>query len=228
MIIGICLLYKYTNKKKRLHRRGVEHGSAKWGDSNEMKSLADKTAKPHMKPLLSSDGKRVFDEKGNFVGVIIDNNLLLTKEVYLSLNSRQHLLNLNILIIGGSGTEKTRFFTKPNIRTCLHKPQRTSFRQILQFTRKMLKEAGYELRVFNLIRMEHSNNYNPFHYVFDHNGNLSKDNIKKMVNVLFKSTKGEGEKDDFCSQKGQTLFESLVYLLFEESEYNLNLTKTVK
>jgi type IV secretion system protein VirD4 len=84
----------------------------------------------------------------------------------------------------------------------------------------MLKEAGYEVRVFNLIEMEHSNNYNPFHYVYDHNGYLSEDNIKKMVNVLFKSTKGEGEKDDFWSQKGQSLLESIVYLLFEESEYN--------
>lgn len=221
MVIGIYLLYKYTEEKKRLHRRGVEHGSAKWGDDNEMKSLADKTVKPHMQPILSSDGKRVFDEKGNFVGVIVDNNLLLTKEVYLSLNSRQHLLNLNILIIGGSGAGKTRFFAKPNIMQLNTSYVITDPKgEILQSTGKMLKEAGYEVRVFNLIQMEHSNNYNPFHYVYDHNGNLSEDNIKKMVNVLFKSTKGEGEKDDFWSQKGQTMLESLVYLLSEESEYN--------
>lgn len=221
MVVGIYLLYKYTEEKKRLHRRGVEHGSAKWGDNNEMKSLADKTVKPHMQPILSSDGKRVFDEKGNFVGVIVDNNLLLTKEVYLSLNSRQHLLNLNILIIGGSGAGKTRFFAKPNIMQLNTSYVITDPKgEILQSTGKMLKEAGYEVRVFNLIQMKHSNNYNPFHYVYDHNGNLSEDNIKKMVNVLFKSTKGEGEKDDFWSQKGQTMLESLVYLLFEESEYN--------
>ncbi len=221
MVVGIYLLYKYTEEKKRLHRRGVEHGSAKWGDEAEMKSLADQNEKPHMQPILSSDGKRVFDEKGNFVGVIVDNNLLLTKEVYLSLNSRQHLLNLNILIIGGSGAGKTRFFAKPNIMQLNTSYVITDPKgEILQSTGKMLKEAGYEVRVFNLIQMEHSNNYNPFHYVYDHNGNLSEDNIKKMVNVLFKSTKGEGEKDDFWSQKGQTMLESLVYLLFEESEYN--------
>ena len=72
--IGLFAAYKYAESGKRLHRKGVEHGSAKWGDKREMKSLADKKVKPITKPILTSDGKRVFDEKGNFVGVIIDNN----------------------------------------------------------------------------------------------------------------------------------------------------------
>ncbi len=218
---GIYVLYKYTEDKKRLHRKGVEHGSAKWGDDKEMKSLAENKEKPHVQPILTSDGKRVFDKKGNFVGVIIDNNILLTKEVYLSLNSKQHLLNLNVLIIGGSGSGKTRFFAKPNIMQLNTSYVVTDPKgEILQSTGKMLTEAGYEVRVLNLIQMEHSNNYNPFHYVYDHNGDLSQDNIKKMVNVLFKSTKGDGEKDDFWSQKGQSLLEAITFLLFEESEYN--------
>ncbi len=218
---GLYVLYKYTEDKKRLHRKGIEYGSAKWGDEKEMKCLAEKEKEPEFKPLLTSDGKRVFDEKGNFAGVIIDNNLLLTKEVYLSLNSKQHLLNLNVLIIGGSGSGKTRFFAKPNIMQLNTSYVVTDPKgEILQSTGKMLQEAGYVVRVFNLIEMQHSNNYNPFHYVFDHNGNLSEDNIKKMVNVLFKSTKGDGEKEDFWSQKGQTMLEAIVYLLFEESEYN--------
>lgn len=219
--VGIYALYKYSQEKKRLHRRGVEHGSAKWGDAAEMKSLADKNEKPHLQPILTSDGERVFDEKGNFVGVIIDNNILLTEEVYLSLNSRQHLLNLNVLIIGGSGSGKTRFFAKPNIMQLNTSYVVTDPKgEILQSTGKMLKEAGYVVRVLNLIQMEHSNNYNPFHYVYDHNGNLSQDNIKKMINVLFKSTKGDGEKEDFWSQKGQSMLEAITFLLFEESEYN--------
>lgn len=221
MVVGIYIAYKYTEEKKRLHRRGVEHGSAKWGDAAEMKSLADKNVKPHLQPITSEDGNHVFDDKGEFVSVTIDNNLLLSKELALSLNSRQHLLNLNILIIGGSGAGKTRFFAKPNIMQLNTSYVITDPKgEILQSTGKMLKEAGYQVRVFNLIQMEHSNNYNPFHYVYDYNGNVSEDNIKKMVNVLFKSTKGEGEKDDFWSQKGQTMLEALVYLLFEESEYN--------
>ncbi len=221
MITGIYALYKYSEDKKRLHRRGVEHGSAKWGDEKEMKSLAEKEKKPEFKPILTSDGKRVFDEKGEFVGVIIDNNILLTKEVYLSLNAKQHLLNLNVLIIGGSGSGKTRFFAKPNIMQLNTSYVITDPKgEILQSTGKMLKEAGYVVRVFNLIEMEHSNNYNPFHYVYNYDGTLSEDNIKKMVEVLFKNTKGEGEKEDFWSQKGQSLLEAIVFLLFEESEYN--------
>lgn len=219
--VGIYALYKYSQDKKRLHRRGVEHGSAKWGDALEMKSLADKEKNPHLQPILTSDGERVFDKKGNFVGVIIDNNILLTEEVYLSLNSRQHLLNLNVLIIGGSGSGKTRFFAKPNIMQLNTSYVVTDPKgEILQSTGKMLKEAGYVVRVLNLIQMEHSNNYDPFHYVYDYNGNLSQDNIKKMINVLFKSTKGDGEKEDFWSQKGQSLLEAITFLLFEESEYN--------
>lgn len=223
---GIYVLYKYTEDKKRLHRKGVEHGSAKWGDEKEMKSLAESKKKPEFKPVLTSDGKRVFDKKNNFVGVTVDNNIVLTKEVLLSLNSRQHLLNLNVLIIGGSGSGKTRFYAKPNIMQLNTSYVITDPKgEILQSTGKMLTEAGYEVRVLNLIQMEHSNNYNPFHYVYDYNGDLSQDNIKKMVNVLFKSTKGDGEKDDFWSQKGQSLLEAITFLLFEESEYNAEFKK---
>ena len=224
--MGICctsiyVLYKYTEEKKRLHRRGVEHGSAKWGDDSEMKSLAEKEKKTEFRPILTSDGKRVFDKKGEFIGVTVDNNIILTEEVKLSLNARQHLLNLNVLIIGGSGSGKTRFYAKPNIMQLNTSYVITDPKgEILQSTGKMLTEAGYKVRVLNLIQMEHSNNYNPFHYVYDHNGDLSQDNIKKMINVLFKSTKGDGEKDDFWSQKGQSLLEAITFLLFEESEYD--------
>ena len=122
VVIGIFALYKYSQIKKRLHRKGSEHGSTKWGDSVEMMSLADvgKDAKfphkePQLIPLKSPDGTTVFDENGEFVGVMIDNNIILTEQVYMSLNSRQHLMNLNVLIIGGSGSGKTRFYAKPNI-----------------------------------------------------------------------------------------------------------------
>jgi type IV secretion system protein VirD4 len=97
-----------------------------WGDSIEMRSLADagKDPKfphkePQLQPLKSPDGSCVFDEGGEFVGVMIDNNIILTEQVYMSLNSRQHLMNLNVLIIGGSGSGKTRFYAKPNIM-CLN------------------------------------------------------------------------------------------------------------
>jgi len=85
---------------------------------------------------------------------------------------------------------------------------------------EMLRAAGYKVRVFNTIEMEHSNNYNPFHYVFDEKGQVSEVKVKKMINVLFESTKGDGEKDDMWQQKGRTVIEAIVFLLFEESEYH--------
>jgi type IV secretion system protein VirD4 len=179
--MGIFALYKYSMIKKRLHRKGVEHGSAMWGDSIEMRSLSD-TGKdpkfphkePQLKPLLKSDGTRVFDKGGQFVGFLIDNNIVLTEQVYMSLNSRQHLMNLNVLIIGGSGSGKTRFYAKPNILQMNTSVVVTDPKgEILQAVGKSLVEANYELRVLNLIEMAHSNNYNPFHYVYDYDSNLS-------------------------------------------------------
>lgn len=219
-IYGLFVLYKATETKKRLHRKGVEHGSAKWGDNAEIKALADK-AKPELFPIRDSDGNRVFDENGNFVGVMIDNNIIFSKEVKLSLNSKQHFLNHNSLIIGGSGAGKTRYFALPNIMQLNTSYVITDPKgEILQSTGKMLEQAGYRVVVFNTIEMEHSSNYNPFHYVYDHNGKFSEDNVLKMVEALFTSTKGDGEKEDFWSQKGKSMLEAIVFLLFAESEYN--------
>ena len=225
MIIGLYVLYKATDSKKRLHRKGVEHGSAKWGDTSEMKALAD-NKKAELFPIRDSEGKRVFDDKGNFVGVMIDNNVIFSEELKLSLDSKQHMLNHNSLIIGGSGAGKTRFYALPNIFQ-----MNTSYvvtdpkGEILQATGKMLEQAGYRVVVFNTIQMEHSSNYNPFHYVYDHNGKFCEDNVLKMIEVLFTSTKGDGEKEDFWSQKGKSLLEAIIFLLFAESEYNAEFDK---
>lgn len=221
LAIAMFALYKYSQEPKRLHRKGEEHGSAKWGDEKEMKSLAEQKQKPVFKPVLR-DGKRVFDKKGDFVGFTIDNNIILTKDVLLSLNSRQHLLNHNVLVIGGAGSGKSRFYARPNIMQLNTSYVITDPKgEILADTGKMLIEAGYKVRVFNTIEMEHSNNYNPFEYVYDNNGNLSEDNVLKMIDVLFNSTKGDGEKEDFWSQKGKSMLEAIILLLFEESEYNM-------
>lgn len=241
MSFGLYVLYKFAEDAKRTHRRGSEHGSAKWGNLKEMESLADanctyrfpniipflKIKIPNKKDtskkqLMTLNGKYVTDDNGNNIHAKVDNNILLSKEVKLSLNARQHLLNHNILIVGGSGSGKTRFYAKPNVMQ-----MNTSYvitdpkGEILQSTGKMLQAAGYEVRVLNLIDMQNSNNYNPFEYVYDYNGNLSADNVKKMVRVLFDATKGDGEKTDFWSQKGQTMLEAIVYLLFDESEYDM-------
>ncbi len=217
---AVFILYKYVQTPKRLHRKGVEHGSAKWGNEAEMKSLAEKDKKPVFQPILR-DGKRVFDSKGKFVGVTIDNNILIADKLKLSLNTWQHNLNLNMFIIGDSGSGKTRFVAKPNICQLNTSYVVTDPKgEILADTGKMLIEAGYKVRVFNTIQMKHSNNYNPFHYVYDPEGKLSTQDVVKMVDVLFTATKSDGEKEDFWSQKGKTLLQAIIFLLFEESEYN--------
>ena len=219
--IGIFALYKYSEEPKRLHRRGTEHGSAKWADEKEVRALAEKEKKPYQLALRDEDGKYLYDEKGEFICADVDYNIVLAKDVYLALNTKQHRLNLNTLVIGGSGSGKTLFWVITNILQL-----NTSFvitdpkGEIYQATAKLLQEAGYEVRVFNTIQMEHSHNYNPFHYIYDHNGDLCEDNVKKMADVLFQSTKGDGEKDDFWSQKGQTVLLALMFLLIEQSEYD--------
>ena len=319
--IGIYALYKYSEEKKRLHRRGTEHGSAQWGDAKEMAKLADPAprklhpikvydrydfkidwekpdhwkyenetytilsnqgdtilafsvvhpeeqntetekvdtnvnSEPAEKEELQDDlkygthieingqqclidaskieedgsqkiesvaveGHRTYDDKGNFVGAMIDNNIVFSKELALSLNAHQHLLNHNVLVVGGSGAGKTRFYALPNIMQ-----MNTSYvvtdpkGEILMKCGEMLKAAGYKVKVFNTIEMSHSNNYNPFHYIYDESGQVSEVKVKKVVNALFEATKGDGEKDDMWSQKGRTVIEAIVYLLCEESEYN--------
>ncbi len=218
--VAIFIAYKFSTPQKRLHRQGEEHGSAKWGDEREMKSLAEKEKKPEFKPVLR-DGKRVFDSKGHFVGFTIDNNIIIADKLKLSLNTWQHNLNLNMFIIGDSGSGKTRYVAKPNIMQLNTSYVITDPKgEILADTGKMLLEAGYKVRVFNTIQMKHSNNYNPFHYVYDPEGNPSTQDIVKMVDVLFSSTKVDGEKEDFWSQKGKSLLQAIIFLLFEESEYN--------
>ena len=218
--MGIFALYKYSEGGKKYHRKGEEYGSAHWGDTKEKKSLENEK-KPERKSLVDDDGKKLYDEDDNMLTAIVDSNLILTDDVKLGDNTHQHRLNLNTLVQGGSGAGKTRGFTLPNILQL-----DTSFvvtdpkGEILQATGKILKMAGYKLKVFNLIDMPHSNNYNPFHYVYDSDGNVSEDNVVKMINTLFTNTKGDGEKDDFWAKKGQTLLQAIVFLLFEESEYN--------
>ena len=226
---GVFALYQFTKEPKRLHRHGTEHGSARWADEKEIRTLADKDRKTEQIVLREKGNTRIYDKNGQFLCAVQDSNVVLAKDVYLALNTKQHRLNLNILVIGGSGSGKTLFWVITNVLQL-----NTSFvitdpkGEIYQATAKLLKEAGYEVRVFNTIQMEQSDNYNPFHYIYDHNGDLCEDYVKKMADVLFQATKGDGEKDDFWSQKGQTVLLALMFLLIEESEYHALFDKNGK
>ncbi len=198
IFVGIYILYKYTIQK-RLHRKGEEHGSARWATEAEAKKLADKNKV----------------KKGE-----IDNNILLTQEVRMSLNTRQHRENLNVLVIGGSGSGKSRFYVKPNLMQ-----MNTSYvvtdpkGELLRSTGKLLENNGYKIKVFNLIDMRNSHNYNPFAYVYDRKtGELNKSYVIKMVNVLMKNTKqeGAGGGDQFWDDATKALLSALAFYLLEK------------
>ena len=208
--LGIYALMKYTSRK-RLHRKGVEHGSARWANEKEEKFLADKIEK-------KKGGKSAKTEKPKSP-FETDNNILLTQEVRMSLNTRQHRENLNVLIIGGSGSGKSRFYVKPNIMQLNTSYVVTDPKgELLRSCGRLLKKAGYEIRVFNLIDMSHSNNYNPFNYIYDKDGNINKTYVMKMVNCLMKNTKQEGTSggDQFWDDSTKALTLAIAFYLLEK------------
>lgn len=208
--LGIYALMKYTSRK-RLHRKGVEHGSARWANEKEEKFLEDKPEKkkgemPPAKP------KSPFET---------DNNIILTQEVRMSLNTRQHRENLNVLVIGGSGSGKSRFYVKPNIMQLNTSYVVTDPKgELLRSCGRLLQKAGYEIRVFNLIDMAHSNNYNPFNYVYDKNGEMNKTYVMKMVNCLMKNTQQEGADggDQFWTDSTKALTLAIAFYLLEKED----------
>ncbi len=269
--LGIYALMKYTSKK-RLHRKGVEHGSARWANEKEEKFLADKPEKINpTETFTDEDGKKhtaKFSAKSENTFIVTlgkqsqtyrigaadnedkiaagfgiphktarkicdkvkkcvrkqfetDNNILLTQEVRMSLNTRQHRENLNVLVIGGSGSGKSRFYVKPNLMQLNTSYVVTDPKgELLRSCGKLLQKAGYEIRVFNLIDMSHSNNYNPFNYVYDKDGNMNKTYVMKMVNCLMKNTKQEGASggDQFWDDSTKALTLAIAFYLLEKND----------
>ena len=169
------------------YRRREEHGSAKWGKAETIK-------------------KKYMDKE-------VTQNKVLTQNTAIGLDGRRHRRNLNVLVCGGSGAGKTRFYAKPNIMQA-----NTSFivldpkGELLRDTGNMLKKQGYEIKVLDLINMEKSDCYNPFVYI--HNDN----DIQRLVTNLFKNTtpKGSQSNDPFWDQAASMLLKALVsYLHYE-------------
>lgn len=226
--LGIYALMKYTSRK-RLHRKGVEHGSARWANEKEVKFLADRMS-AGSKPKRGKDAaqqslrtatkpEKKKGKKSPKSPFETDNNILLTQEVRMSLNTRQHRENLNVLVIGGSGSGKSRFYVKPNIMQLNTSYVVTDPKgELLRSCGRLLKKAGYEIRVFNLIDMSHSNNYNPFNYIYDKDGNISKTYVMKMVNCLMKNTKQEGASggDQFWDDSTKALTLAIAFYLLEK------------
>ena len=186
LVYGIAIgVYLSTEHN---YRRREEHGSAKWGTAgsvNKKYANKDKTE-----------------------------NKLLTQNVAIGLDGRKHRRNLNVLVCGGSGAGKTRFYAKPNIMNA-----NTSFvvldpkGELLRDTGHLLEEKGYEIKVLDLIDMEKSHCYNPFVYLRDDN------DVQRLVTNLFKSTtpKGSQSNDPFWDTAASMLLLALIFYLKYEA-----------
>ena len=178
-LMRLVVYEKGRNAKK--YRHNVEYGSARWGKPGDIQ------------PFIDADPW---------------NNVILTKTECLTMNSRpknpQYARNKNVLVIGGSGSGKTRFFVKPNIMQCT-KTKGTSLvvtdpkGTLVVECGKMLVAAGYDLRIFNTINFQKSMHYNPLSYIH------SEKDILKLVTALIANTKGEGKAGDDFWVKAETL-----------------------
>lgn len=172
----------------RNYRRREEHGSAKWGNAGTV-------------------NKKYRDAEP-------ENNKILTRNVEIGLNGRKHMRNLNVLVCGGSGAGKTRFYAKPNVMQA-----NTSFvvldpkGEILRDTGNLLKERGYVIKVLDLIDTDNSHCYNPFEYI------RSDDDILKLVTNLFKNTtpKNAQPQDPFWDNAAQMMLLALMFYLYHEA-----------
>ena len=179
---------------RRNYRRGEEHGSAKWGNAAAV--------------------NRKYRQKPDFM------NKILTQGVRIGFNAHKHRRNLNVLVIGGSGAGKTRFYVKPNVMQAncsmvVLDPKG----EILRDTGWLLQKKGYKVRVLDLIDMPRSHCYNPFVYLRDDN------DVQRLVTNLFKSTtpKGAQSQDPFWDTAAQMLLMALVfYLKYEAPEDEQN------
>ena len=194
-LLKLAVYVKGKNRKK--FRQGEEYGSARWGKPEDIK--------PYTDPEFS-------------------NNVILTQTEFLTMNSRpkqpKYARNKNILVIGGSGSGKTRFFVKPNLMQLhssyvLTDPKGT----VLIECGKLLQRAGYRIKVLNTINFKKSMHYNPFVYI------RSEKDILKLVNTLIANTKGEGEKsaEDFWVKAERLLYCALVgYIWYEAPAEEMN------
>lgn len=174
--------------QKRNYRRGVEHGSAKWGNVSEI--------------------CRRYCEKQ------YTQNLLLTQHFRMGLDGYKHKRNLNVLVVGGSGAGKSRTYAIPNIMQCNCSMVITDPKaELLRKTGGVLERNGYEVRVFDLINPETSWCYNPFAYVRD-----DKDVLKLINNLIRNTTpKGAQSSDPFWGKSETALLQALMLYLLHEA-----------
>lgn len=176
----------YSSQKN--YRRGEEHGSARWGDARQI------CKKYSQKPYSQ--------------------NILLTQNFRISLDTHKHRRCLNILVVGGSGAGKSRGFALPNIMQCCCSMVITDPKaELLRKTGGLLEKKGYEVRVFDLINPDTSFCYNPFEYVHD-----DKDVLRLISNLIQNTTpKGSQSSDPFWEKSETALLQALMLYLLHEA-----------
>ena len=200
--IGFRMVVYYKAKNAKKFRQGVEYGSARWGTAKDIE--------PYVDPVF-------------------ENNVLLTATERLMMSGRpkqpKYARNKNILVIGGSGSGKTRFFVKPNLMQ-MHSsyvvtdPKGT----VLVECGRMLSKNDYRIKVLNTINFAKSMHYNPFAYI------RSEKDILKLVNTIIVNTKGEGQQasEDFWVKAEKLYYTALIaYIWYEAPEEEQNFSMLI-
>ena len=197
-VAGLVKLIVYSKgKNKKKYRQGKEYGSARWGESKDIA--------PYIDPKF-------------------ENNVLITNTERLTMNSRpknpKYARNKNVLVIGGSGSGKTRFYVKPNLMQMHSSYVVTDPKGTLVLEcGKMLYENGYDIKILNTINFKKSMKYNPFAYL------RSEKDILKLVQTIIANTKGDGEKagEDFWVKAEKLYYTALIgYIYYEAPEEEKN------
>lgn len=208
LLIGLAigallrLIIYVRSKNAKKYRKGVEYGSARWGNAKDIE--------PYVNPTFQ-------------------NNVILTQTERLTMNNRpkdpKTARNKNVLIVGGSGSGKTRFWLKPNLMQCHSSYVVTDPKgSIVIECGKLLLREGYKVKILNTINFRKSMHYNPFAYI------RSEKDILKLVTTLIANTKGEGKAgDDFWVKAETLLYTALIaYIYYEAPENEQNFTTLIE
>lgn len=197
--LRLAVYTKAQNAKK--YRKNEEYGSARWGTSEDIRPFTDP---------------------------VFEKNVILTQTERLMMSSRPknpaYARNKNVLVVGGSGSGKTRFFLKPNLMQCHSSYVVTDPKgSIVVECGKLLLRKGYQIKILNTINFKKSMHYNPFAYI------RSEKDILKLVTTLIANTKGDGKSgDDFWVKAETLLYTALIgYIHYEASEAEQNFSTLI-
>ena len=200
-VVAIFFIFVLSNKGKKKYMKGIEHGSARFATLKEMKVVKDKDSK---------------------------NNIILTDNIFLSLNGDVTKRNKNVVLFGGAGTGKTRGFVKPNLMQMNSSYVITDPKgEILFSTGKVLEGNGYKIKLLNLTEMDKSDFYNPFQYI----RNGKDEDVMTLIKTIMINTNGDkkGGGDPFWEKAEELFLQALFfYIIKEGSPHEKNMSTVMK